>query len=643
MTTEIFLTAEKPKGTSGGRCGVAPFQSTNRLKAGLRTAHVFPPSGAQGLEWLKTGIPRLLLLLLTLLATLSASAQWQTQTVTLKPGWNAVYLHVDASHVTLDATVGTDTTNPITEIWLWKPRMSPDRFINNPQQPVGADDWSSWNQSASVADTLARLIGNAAYLVRNESASDYTWSILGKPVPPHYEWTSKGVNFIGFATPAVNPPLFSTFLGPAQRLSSGGEFFRYDDGNNDLTPSLFNALFNTVRVRRGQAFWIRNPNEFNRYFGAFEIASQNSTGIHFGASGSQYSLRLLNVTPASITVTMALLTSEAAPSGQTAISGVPPLLLRGALNASDLTYAFTSFSTDSQNVTLAPRGQVGSETEIILGVNRVAMTGSPSDLYAGILRLTDSLGYTQMDLPVSASPASTSGLWIGNALVNQVRHSLKSYQRGTDNQPVQTDSGQYVVANTVTTLGSVARPFNLRLIVHKSDTEARLFQRVFYGPGLANNTVVATRQNLLLPTMLSSARRISAVHLPFSDGNAGWPFTGQFAQGQAITAQVNLSFADHASNPFLHGFHPDHDNLNATFDATLPRGAESYDTDRRMILTFTAPGNDFVSLTSGGNRMTGQYSEEITLKGSGTESRQIDTAGVFVLKRISDIANLTTQ
>ena len=46
---------------------------------------------------------------------------------------------------------------------------------------------------------------------------------------------------------------------------------------------------------------------------------------------------------------------------------------------------------------------------------------------------------------------------------------------------------------------------------------------------------------------------------------------------------------------------------------------------------------------SGGNRMTGQYSEEITLKGSGTESRQIDTAGIFVLKRISDIATLTSQ
>ncbi|MBI2946377.1 MAG: hypothetical protein HYY23_01950 [Verrucomicrobia bacterium] len=576
-------------------------------------------------------------------AVTTAHAQWQTQTVTLKPGWNAVYLHVDASHVTLDASVGADNANPIAEIWLWKPRMSPDRFINNPQQPVSGDDWGSWNRSASVADTFDKLIGNAAYLVRNGGAADYTWSIKGKPVPPRYDWTSKGVNFIGFATPAADPPFFGTFLSPAQRLASGGEFYRYDDGNNDLTPSLFNALFNTVRVTRGQAYWIRHAGEFNRYFGAFEIALQNSSGIQFGASGSQHSLRVRNMTAGDITLTLALVASEAPPSGQTAIAGTPPLLLRGALNSANLTYGSTALSSGSQTVTLKPRGQVGSEAELILGVNRVAMTGNAGDIFAGILRLTDSLGYTQIDLPVTANPASSSGLWVGNALVNQVRHYLKNYQRDAGGKPAQNASGQYVVASTVTSLGSVARPFNLRLIIHKSATEARLLQRAYHGIGLGNNTVVTTRESLLLPASLSSARRISAVHLPFSDGNAGWACTGQFAQGQSMSAQVNLAFGDYASNPYLHSFHPDHDNLNALFSATEVRGGESYDIERKVTLTFTPPGNDFGSLVSGGNQMTGQYAEEIVLKGRGTESRQIDTAGVFVLKRISDIATLTTQ
>ena len=55
---------------------------------------------------------------LTLLAPLSAKAQWRTQTFDLVKGWNAVYLHVDASYTDIEDFVeGT----PIKEIWFWNP------------------------------------------------------------------------------------------------------------------------------------------------------------------------------------------------------------------------------------------------------------------------------------------------------------------------------------------------------------------------------------------------------------------------------------------------------------------------------------------------------------------------------------------
>ena len=280
------------------------------------------------------------------------------------------------------------------------------------------------------------------------------------------------------------------------------------------------------------------------------------------------------------------------------------------------------------------------------------MNGNAGDLFAGILRLTDSLGYTQIDLPVSAVQASggasfASGLWVGNAVVNRVRHSLKEYLRNTDGSLVITNvtssGAPYVVANVNTNLGTVARSFNLRLIVHKSDTEARLFQRIYHGLGLGTNTVLTAQENLLHPNLLESARRISSVHLPFSDANSGWPFTGQFAQGQTISASVTVAHSDHESSPFLHRYHPDHDNLNVTFDGAEPRGAESYDVQRDITLVIAPPAADFRSVIAGGNEISGQYSEEITLKGSGTETRRIDTAGIFVLRRISDTATLTTQ
>ncbi len=604
-------------------------------------------------------IARSAILLATfLLALTGVQAQWQTQHVMLKPGWNAVFLHVDASHT----GIADVAPSPIDAVWLWQPVHAPDRFLNDPQQPMAGNDWANWHRPEvfpGQENTLARLIGNAAYLVLNGSNNDLLWSIVGKPVPPSYRWTSRGVNFIGFSTPSDTPPLFNDFLSPAQRLASGGEFFRYDDGDNDLTPSLFNALFHTVPVRRGQAFWIRHPDLFNRYFGAFDLVLQNPSGVHFGASGSQYSVRIRNATSQDLELTLSLLDSEAAPANQRVIVGKPPLIVRGDRHPQNLTYAYHNLAgdNDTRTIFLKPQGQAGSETEVILGVNRSAMNGNPGDLFAGILRITDALGYTQMDLPVSANQASKSGLWVGNVLVNQVRHYLKNYQRDADKKPVTDANGAYQLLNTDTSLGSVARPFNLRLIVHKSADKTRLYQRLYHGIGLENQLVITTRENLLNPDELDSARRISATHLPFSEDNSGWPITGTFAQGGSVTARVDLEFGDYTSNPFLHAFHPDHDNLNATFGVpSLVRGFESYDVDRTIKLTFAAPADDFDSLTSGGNQLNGNYEETITFKGLDqekpdkddpkkkivvTESLAIGTAGAFIMRRVSEIDTVT--
>ncbi|NDA65887.1 MAG: hypothetical protein EBY09_04475 [Verrucomicrobia bacterium] len=464
---------------------------------------------------------------LLLAAGRPAHAQWTTQTVTLKPGWNAVYLHVDATHTTLAGTVGADGANPITEVWLWQPIVAQGRFINNPQQPaVVNNDWSLWNRNPSLTGSLRSLVANHAYLVRNGSGATYTWNIVGRPALPNYSWTAQGVNFIGFPTPPVNPPVVDTFFSPVPALASQAEIYYYPGneaaGAAPTTAQLF-SLFSTP-LKRGQAFWIRANN------------------LH---------------------------------------------------------------------------------AEIVIGLNRAAMTNSPNqagDLYEGIFRLNDSLGYTQIELPVTAVKTSNRGLWVGNATIDQVRHYLKAYQRDGAGQPVvsplSSNGAAFVVTNLDTSWGAVRSPFNLRLIVH-SDTNntTRLLQRVFSGWDRNTNAVLCLREQQLDPQQLDKARRISAAHLPWSAANAPWNFTGTFQTGGSITNVVNLDYNDHASNPFLHTYHPDHDNLNATFNAVLPVGVESYGVRRTMVLTFTPPPLDYTSLTTGGTRMEGTYEENITLLG----------------------------
>lgn len=604
---------------------------------------------------------KLLLLFGVLLFTaLPTRAQWTTQSITLKPGWNAVYLFVDAGHVTLDASVGADGANPISEIWLWQPVVAPGRFITSPSAPLPANnDWAVWTRAGgAVGRSLGNLLPNAAYLVLNSSAANYTWNIVGKPVVPRYSWTAQGVNFIGFSTPPVNPPVVDTFFSPTPVLQNQAQIFYYPGNEAAGAPPNTRELFTkfSTPVTRGQAFWIRATDYYNNYFGPVEVVAQSSTGVRFGETLGQYSLRLRNLTGATLTVTNTLIASAAAPAGQTAHVGLVPLLLRGQLNQTNLTYAYSDF-TAPRVITLAPQGQPGSDIELILGLNRQVINtapGSAGDLYAGIFRITDSLGYSQIDLPVSAVRTSPAGLWVGNANVSHVRSYLKSYQLGADGQPVistvTTNGAPYVVTNVNTALGRTSRSFPLRLIYHVDTNNAvRLLQRVFSGSDLQTNSILATKESSLNPAALASARRISAAHLPWSAANAGWLATGGFAQGQSITNVVTLDHNDHAANPFLHTYHPDHDNLNATFNALQPVGAESYAIERRLVLTFTAPPVDFTSLTEGSSRMVGAYQEDITFKGRArvvggsptNDTRTITTAGDFSIQRVSTVPSLT--
>lgn len=610
---------------------------------------------------MKTHLRHLLAALLLFTAG-NLHAQWVTQSITLKPGWNSVYLFVDASYTNLDTLIGADPSNPISEVWLWQPVIAPGRFINDPATPLPSNvDWAVWTRSGTVPTTISGLLPNAAYLIRNNSGANYTWNLVGQPVPPRNTWTAQGVNFIGFSTPAVNPPVFDNFLSPSPLLQNQSQIFFYPGGeaaNAAPTTRELLARFSTP-VNRGQAYWIRAGNQYNSYFGPVLVTPQSASGVRFGDTLGQYSIRLRNVTAGTLQVTTSLLPSAAAPAGQVAHVGLTPLLLRGPRNMTNLTYSFINFSTP-QVVTLAPQGQPGSDVEIILGLNRQAMNatpGNPGDLFAGVLRLTDSLGYSQTDLPVSALRSSPAGLWVGNANVTQVRAYLKSYQMGPDGKPALAPAAAngvaaYAVTNIDTSLTRVQSSFPLRLIYHVgTNSEIRLVQRIFSGTDRQTNDVLTTKESLLDPTRLATARRISAVHLPWSKLNAGWLATGNFAQGQSITNVITMDYNDHSSNPFLHTYHPDHDNLNATFDALLPVGAESFQLQRRIVLTFTAPPVDFTALTEGSSKMLGTFAEEITFIGRSrivgnvpvNDTRTFSNAGDFELQRVSTLPKLTTQ
>jgi hypothetical protein len=581
------------------------------------------------------------------LAALSARAQWITQTFQLKAGWNAVFLHVDAAHATLDQLVGAGAPvlTPIEEVWRWTPNPATAQFIVSPQQPVEAgSQWASWKRAEPAAATLERLAGNLAYLVY--VTADYAWTLRGRPVLPDYEWSTTGLNFFGFPTDPAAPPTFEDFLAAAPALQLG-EIYRYPGGPFGAgNPARLFAL-RTTPVRRGEAFWLRAGQEYNRYYGPFAVTAGGGEAA-FGDARSTHSLRLRNHTDAPLTVTLRLAASEAPPAGQPALAGVPPLLVRGALNPTNLTYAYAALPVGAaQAWTLAPAGQPGADAEVVLGLDRAAITQAPGALLAGLLHFTDSLGHTRVDVGVSAAAASSAGLWVGAASVTGVAQYLKTYERdGTGALLVETN-GAYVVSGVITNITPVPAAFPLRLIIHNPATgPATLLQRAYFGLDAGTNPVVANLESALGPALRGAARRLSATHLPWTAANPGWDFSGPLARGAVLVAGVTNAFTSHESNPFLHTYHPDHDGLDNRFRQELPQGSESYTIVREVVLSVQPPADDFSSRVGAGRSLAGEYFETIRIlglaRGGGTfDTREFAVRGGFQLNLVSEIATLT--
>src|SRR5437667_214500 len=89
----------------------------------------------------------------------AAFAQWVTQTITLNPGWNAVYLEVQPANSDCDAVFAGI---PVESVWAWNRRFSSVQFIQDANQLVpGQPDYrlnasGRWQLISSPATNALR-------------------------------------------------------------------------------------------------------------------------------------------------------------------------------------------------------------------------------------------------------------------------------------------------------------------------------------------------------------------------------------------------------------------------------------------------------------------------------------------------------
>ena len=241
-------------------------------------------------------------------------------------------------------------------------------------------------------------------------------------------------------------------------------------------------------------------------------------------------------------------------------------------------------------------------------------------------------GYTAApSVTIATPPANTQATataTVGNGSVTGF--TITSGGSGYEKSPVVTIAPPPLQSGTAT-----ASRFKLRTLLHLSDGGvASLLPQVFTGQlAVAPHDVgLSVREGALKQDSLASAQRYSAAHLPLDQ-----PITsgsGSVAIGDVLTRIVTVLFND-PTNPFVHAYHPDHDNKDA-------RGgplAEAPTITRTCKFTFTAapPAGSGAAIGWGSSVIGGTYEESMT----GIYKDPLILSGTFELRRASEIGTLT--
>ena len=559
-----------------------------------------------------------------LVTAASVQAQWVDRTYTLLEGWNGVWLAGDASYTTVESHfAGTE----VLEVWRWNPDPDETAFTTTPSTPsANSEEWTVW-KSDHTEQALTQMIGNSAYLIRCKSATSLTIRQLA--IPPAATWLISGANFLGFpavsGTPTMSSYLASFPSASTTVLAPGAQIYKYIGGElSGSNPLLISA--GAERMDPNKAYWFQIPTVGN-FTAPVEYELPSTSGLAFGRSLTAITVGVTNRSTSSMTLTVSVEDSLEAPKDQTPVEVTLPLTRR-IFNSSSNSYTETPI-TGPFTVTVAASGRL----DLDFGVNRAGMTDS-SLHYASILRIKDAGNLTDVRLPVSAQAATTAGLWYAQVKVTNVQNAQNPSSGSTTSQP-----------------------FPLVFLMHMDSSNVpRLLSQAFVGKLTAdgNPLGIALEESGILGYTQSDVKpqRYVAPQLPLTP-RSYQALSGTFATGSTAQWSIPVYFDD-PTNPFVHTYHPDHDNLGTDFKTKLKSGDESYTVNRTCSFTFTSSPPDGSTISGWGTTVLGgTYTETLTGLGGTAPppppvttpptpagSKFLTVSGTFAMRRISEISDI---
>jgi len=570
---------------------------------------------------------------LALLASAAVRAGTVTQTIELEPGWNAIYVEVEPDNKAIEQVFAG---LPVASVWRWIPDDRPVSFIQNPDEELlTIDGWYGYfpaERPESILTNLYTIGANQPYLVRLAGSSKRTLKIEGRPVLQPMTWQSNGFQLTGFPVEPGSGPTFQSWFANSEehqgqtiyRLESDGHWVEID------RPGI-------ERMESGRAYWVYT-NGKSAYQGPLSVEMDFGVRLDFGASTARDSLVVRNYSGVSNQIRLRRLDADVP---------VPLMMSNRDEETGENEWAFipgeTTFSLpvdESRILNLGVRRAelFASNAEQVLEISNGLGSRRLVEVSAAVHQPPSQAGASgsmQADNSVLASDPRFAGLWLGVASIDKVSMA----QQGGVN-PVTTGGGE----------------FPLRLIVHVDaggrtvllDEVVQMWQEGTYKPSPDNpdyNVVdepgryVLVTDETLLPQFEGAVLRdgepvgvrMSSAAYDLVDNEL--ELQGSFGPGGLLTGTIALD-SEHPTNPFLHRYHPDHDNLDPEF---LNFREEAYPVTRDIEFIFAGDdpdGND--SPDWGSTEVAGTFTEAI----SGLHRSTIYVSGTFRFQRVLNIDKL---
>jgi len=548
---------------------------------------------------------------------------WE-QSFLLKPGWNAVFLEVTPDDRSLESAFAGV---PVASVWTWMPAENSGQFIQDPnEEPDQNRGWLGYfprPRPEAFLTNLFILQANRAYLVKLEGTQNVTWRVRGKPSLRKMQWVADSFNFVGFHVDPDRPPTFGSYFSgrsafedqPIYRLGAGDRW--------TLVEHPFSETINP-----GEAYWVycKGPTDFD---GPLEVSVEWGDRLDFGSSMVSDVLVVRNRTEIDVDIMLRRESSR---------SPIPLSMRVVDEDTGKKTWAVLP-------TTYVVPASAGMELLLDMGIRRKEIN---ADEVSGVLEVLNGLGARRLVevtarafhavRPGSSKAVTTvdpmAGLWQGTILVNGVSEA----QRGGTSPK---DTG---------------RSFPLRVLIHvDSSGKACLLKEVIEmwqegttvadpaNPGYEKTetpgrAVLVTDEDLIPDFEGVTMRDGVPVGIRLSTIDFDFPgqtleMSGTFSADGEVDATVVMA-SDFPTNPFLHRYHPDHDNLDNQF---LNPVQEAYEITRHIRFVFSPDNPELQNEPEWGDSLlAGDYFEEI----SGLHRNTIYVGGTFRLRRVAGVPEL---